>query len=202
MSIQLKNSGNEGNNGGYVRNNTPVYNTPNNNTPNNNTPNNNTSAYNYGNQSSVGGSVPPTRYSQLTDHVDDSYYYTKPKRGGLDSDQIYTISEILGWIFFGTIILSAIIIFVFVFTGGGSMDKLYNTLKVVSTINIIAMLLDAAFQVFYRKNSFLLIVFALFLSGLYPLIRGKIVDGVIETRAIVSVALLMVAYLALCISIL
>ncbi|MCR5214805.1 MAG: hypothetical protein K6E10_10335, partial [Eubacterium sp.] len=54
---------------------------------------------------------------------------------------------------------------------------------------------DAIFQVVYRKQSVLLIVFAFILSGLYPFIRGKIIDGQIDTRAIVSMVIYFIGFI-------
>ncbi len=175
MSIQLKDSGSSGNSDGFVRSNY------------------NGNGYG-GYQNSVGGSVPPTRYSQPTVHVDDSFYYERPKRGGLSHNQIMTISDILEWIVYGAEAFAGILLVIFALTHMHSADAALAAVKVIFAIQTVVILIDALFQVMYRKESVLLIVFAFILSGFYPLIRGKIIDGQIDTRAIIS----MVVYLVGC----
>ena len=168
MSIQLKDSGSSGNSDGFVRSNY------------------NGNGYG-GYQNSVGGSVPPTRYSQPTVHVDDSFYYERPKRGGLSHNQIMTISDILEWIVYGAETLAGILLIIFALTHMVSADGGMSIVSVIITIQTVVILIDALFQVLYRKESILLIVFAFILSGCYPIIRGKIIDGQIDTRAIISI---------------
>ena len=168
MSIQLKDSGSSGNSDGFVRSNY------------------NGNGYG-GYQNSVGGSVPPTRYSQPTVHVDDSFYYERPKRGGLSHDQIMSISDILEWVVYGAEAFAGVLLIIFALTHMVSPDGALATVSVILTIQSIVILIDALFQVLYRKESILLIVFAFILSGCYPIIRGKIIDGQIDTRAIISI---------------
>ncbi len=176
MSIQLKDSGSSGNSDGFVRSNY------------------NGNGYG-GYQNSAGGSVPPTRYSQPTAHVDDSFYYERPKRGGLSHDQIMSISDILEWIVYGAEALAGVLLVIFALTHMQSVDAALAAVKIIFTIQTVVILIDALFQVMYRKESVLLIVFAFILSGFYPLIRGKIIDGQIDTRAIISMAVYLVGCL-------
>ncbi len=186
MSIQLKGSGSSGSTNGYGTNGygSNGYGTNGANDLNGGyvrgSYNGNAGANNTGT-----GSVPPTRYSQTTVHVDDSYYYTKPKVGGLDSGTIENISELTGWILYGTYVVAALCLIGFALSGV-SPDGGMAFMKLVSLILTIIVLFDAVFQVFYKKESILLLLFALILNGFYPLARGWIKDGVIETRAIVA----------------
>ena len=168
MSIQLKDSGSSGNSNGYVRS------------------GNSTNGYG-GYQNSVGGSVPPARYSQVTTHVDDSFYYERPKRGGLSHNQIMTISDILEWVVYGAEAFAGILLMIFALTHMVSPDGALATVSVILAIQSIVILIDALFQVLYRKEDILLRVFVFVHFGLYPIIRGKIIDGQIDTRAIISI---------------
>ncbi|SER06858.1 hypothetical protein SAMN02910369_02994 [Lachnospiraceae bacterium NE2001] len=158
---------------------------------------------NYGEVSSIPtGNYPQNNYSQPYVHVDDSYYYTKPKRGGLDSSTIENISVVSEYIIYGAIALAAICFLALAFFGPKSLEGMYGFIKLIGTVQTLAILFDAVFQVFYKKQSVLLIVIALLLSGFYPLARGWVIDGQIDTKAIIVEVAYMVSLLIFFVTIL
>ena len=135
-------------------------------------------------------------YSQNSVHIDDSYYKPK-KRGGLEHGKIVDISYYSCLAIYGIMALQILAIILIAATGVGAV-----ALKVFSLLFTLAIWFDAGFNVFYGKKSFLLILFAIFTSSLYPILRSWVLDGSPDKTAIIMSVLTILSMIFLAASIL
>lgn len=133
----------------------------------------------YGNASNgyVRSNTP--NYSQNNVHVDNSYYAPK-KRGGLEHGKIVDVSYYSNLAIYVLMALEILAVILVAATGVG-----LPALKVIGVLFTLAVWFDAGFNVFYGKKSILLIPFAIFLSGLYPILKSWVLDGSPDKTAII-----------------
>jgi len=135
-------------------------------------------------------------YSQNTVHVDDSYY-KKKKVGGLDHNKIVDVSYYSGLAIYIAMAFEILLVILIAATGVGGV-----ALKVAGLLFTLAVWFDAGFNVFYGKKSILLIPFAIFLSGLYPILKGWVLDGSPDKTAIIMTVVYVLSIIFLAASLL
>lgn len=94
------------------------------------------------------------------------------KRGSLDIKTIGNIDYYSTLAIYAVYAVEILAIIFLAFTGAGT-----GLIEVLGLIHFVVVLADSIFQVFWRKESILLILVAIFLGGLYPIGRSWILDG-------------------------
>ena len=118
------------------------------------------------------------KYKPSVNLNDPDVYYTRPNVGPISARKGLDIAYISNIVLHGLMALSILINLYIAFF---KPESFAGGLKTFETLMVIAIIADAIiYNIFVEKN-ILLIVFAVLLSGLYPVAKGKIVDNEIST---------------------
>ncbi len=118
-------------------------------------------------------------------HVDDSYYYTKAQTGGLNQETIDKITSITRVTIYGFMAFAVLLLLICAIGGADAMTDLLPFIQFISVISSAVIIFDIVFSFIYVKHSIALILGGIFLSGVYPIIRGWILDREIDKIAVI-----------------